>query len=1499
MNDERTPMGVFRALTGLATTTATVPFKAARLSVKAAAVPIRAVGLPTDPAGLGRVSARAARLPIQAAGVPLRALRSIPPVPSSADVVDLIGERRRRRVWARNGRAYVEVRGLAAKPLRKAVTTALKRVKEVNWVEVNAVTGEVLVAFDEGLTPDRLVDIVSAVERDNGVSDEPLPEHGHPADPGPLAAETMALAADWISFGIAATGRVARLPRLPRGTRVAVALIDTQPRLRRQLEQRLGRYGSDVVIALSNAALHGLTQEPEALAVDGVYRLLLVAELRERRRVWCDREGDMRKGGLPDTPPRKAERPCPLPPGPVESYSDKAALASLAGAGGILAMSADPGAAAEIVLASVPKAAMLGRNAFGAVLSRQLAKQGVIPMREGAFRRLDRITTIVVDSAALCGDGLQILGADSDEAWRLGARLLDADPDLKGSPDDEGRRLVRHNGSVSIERDGEILGKIEVAPQIHPMAEAVLSAAARSGARVILTEHPSTAELLPLVDEALDGSASLAEHVLRLQREGAGVLLVTTDDHDAVAAADVSVGLLDSTCQTSWGADILCGPDPVDLWRLMTAVGAARQASERSVRMALGGSALGALLVTTGRRRVPSPVPLDLAPVHTAALLAMGASALSVLRLVRANRPTPSPRVAWHALDPETAMRRAGELRRALPPERPERKILPERLRPVGCFAAAVGEELRDPLTPVLVFCVAASAVVGSGVDASLVGFVMAGNALISGAQRMRAESSLHRLLLGQRAPARKVGRGRASSVRRLPADELRIGDVIALEPSDVVPADARLIEAEDLEVDESSLTGESQPVAKTLDPVPGAEIAERSCMVFEDTTVLAGRARAVVVATGTATQAGRAAAIAGPARGPVGVQEQLNRLTRIALPATGVGGALVGGLALLRGVPVRQAVAAGVSMAVAAVPEGLPLVATVAQLAAARRLSRRNVLVRTSRTLGAMGRVDTLCFDKTGTLTEGRLKVARLSGLSGDVDRSHPLGERLLTVAARACPQDDPKKLRHSTDRAVVEAARESTGDDTGWELLDEVPFEASRGYAASVGRDGGEVRVCVKGAPEVVLPRCAQVEEDGSVRKLDEKRAYGRIRELAGSGLRVLAVAEARPGDGDVEGLGESADLTLLGFVGIADPPRPEAAAAIERLGEAGIRVVMITGDHPATAQAIAGSLGIAGADAVLTGAELDRLSERERSRRIARTSVFARVSPEHKVRIVQGLQRSGHTVAMTGDGSNDAAAIRLADVGVGMSSGDSRAARSAADLIIPASDLGSIVEALLEGRALWQSVRNAVSILVGGNAGEIAFTLYGTTVGGGAPLSTRQLLLVNTLTDMLPALAVALASPDPDEAESAGHGPMEDPLGDPMWRAIFVRGGVTALGAVLAWQAGRFTGRSRRASTMGLAALVTTQLVQTLQTGRHSRTVIGTCALSVLALAAVIETPGVSQFFGCTPLGPVAWGIVLASAGLSVAAAAMIPRAFPQAVPLFNQAVAKLTPDSAVRT
>src|SRR4051812_1668243 len=707
-----------------------------------------------------------------------------------------------------------------------------------------------------------------------------------------------------------------------------------------------------------------------------------------------------------------------------------------------------------------------------------------------------------------------------------------------------------------------------------------------------------------------------------MQADGEVVALVGTDP-GGLAAADVGIGLVPATGPVPETADLLAGPGLLEVPRIIAAIPAARGTSERGVRVSLGAAFLGALLLALGRAGSGGRAQLA---VTTAALGALVAGMRAGSGVLRRPDPVPVPHTPWHAFEPEEVLARlpypgpAEDEDEAGDGGRPAGAVT-RAVRLLADLAHNVRAELDDPLTPVLATGAAASAVIGSATDSLLVGGVLAGSAVISGAQRMRADRALRELLMDQRLPARVVDGDDRSADDRTPlrgvaAAALRPGHLIDLQAGDVVPADARLLVARDLELDEATLTGESTPVGKETAATPGAELPDRTGMVYEGTTVIAGSGRAVVVAVGTATEAGRAMALAGRAAGPAGMQHRLEELTRRGIPVTLLGGAAVTALALLGGGSVRAAISSGVSVAVAAVPEGLPLMATVTQLGAARRLSRRGVLVRASRTVEALGRVDTICFDKTGTLTEGRLRLVRAAGLDDEWPLEAPEARRVLREAAHAGPApDDGRPLAHATDQAVLDAARQVLGGDLdmAWEELTEIPFHSDRGFSAVVGRTPSKVRVAVKGAPEVVLPRCTSVRDDRGKQPLGrdgQERAAATVHALAGQGLRVLAVARRNvvdvldelTGPDDVAALG---DLTLLGFVGLADTPRPQAAPTVAALRSAGVATVMITGDHPVTARAIAAGLGIP-VDELVTGPELAGLDESARIARVARASV-----------------------------------------------------------------------------------------------------------------------------------------------------------------------------------------------------------------------------------------------------------------------------------------------------
>ncbi|WP_051450670.1 cation-translocating P-type ATPase [Actinospica robiniae] len=1486
------------------------------------------------------------------------------PGPVLAAMADVGAGRHVRRVWTRSGHAHVEVRGLSGRGARHQkvagdVTEALGRLEGVHWAQVNSVTRQVLLAFNEdAIGLDQIVSVIESVEEQHGTDDgefaaagtEVTPEH--PADDTPIAVTAVALATDLAGLALAGAGRMMHVGLLPRSARLPLLIANTHPWARRRLERRLGHLQAELLVALGTAGVNAASLGPGPLAVDSVHQALRLTERLGRRSVWRRREPELVGDGvgLGHETPDVGERPQPLPEGPVERLADETALASLLEAAGALAFARDPGRAAELMLTTMPMAGRQGRDAYVAMLGWNLTRHGAVPMDGTALHRLDRVDTVVIDSAALLTAQRVVLQAEvagratkmtDADVWRIAEQLIaPAAPEGREAGAKDWRLRTPRSAKAKpqpqpgaeefdlVDRSGHRRGRVALGHALDPLAEALLEAAHQAADRILLSHDASTAELVQWADDVLPANEDLHPHIRRLQNEGRVVLLVSGADEAALAAADVGVAVLAPTAEgagpaasSCWSGDLITGPGLAEAWRVVNAVPTAKAVSRRSSRLALGGAALGALLTVRGGRRRTRVPRIQVSPVHSAAMAALLAGAYSGLRCGRQDLPEGTSRAPWHALTAQDvynrllqsrrdADREAAAARRAPAPVRATRAAASRvaaftPVRVSGEFAQSVADELRDPLTPVLALGAAASAVVGSSIDAFLVSGVMGGNAIISAGQQMRARKALRRLMLGER-PAARLARweplGLADEgedwidgledarTRSLPAARLRLGDVIVLRSGDVIPADARLIRAEELEVDESALTGESLPVAKSVEPTPGADLSERACMVYEGCVVVAGTGYAVVSAVGAKTEAGRATAAAGTARAPrAGIQARLVELTRIALPATAIGGGAVTALAAVRGVPLRQALASGVAVAVAAVPEGLPLVATVAQLAAARRLSGKGVLVRSANALEALGRVDTVCFDKTGTLTEGRLSVARIAAFDEvlPADRSAVV----LHTAACACPDPGDEKgatrsLVHPTDIAVVQAAREHPAESDAWERVAELPFETTRGYSAGLCARDGHRLLAVKGAPETVLELCVTVHTEKGDRKLTRERrskAAATLRQLADDGLRVLAVARREldgqqlPDDAQAQLAEQVRELTLLGFVAIADTVRPSAAETVRLLTEAGVRTVMITGDHPRTAVAIARQLDIPDTETVLTGAELDRLPKTERDAKIAASTVFARVSPQHKVRIIQALQGAGRVVAMAGDGSNDAAAIRLADVGVALGGAGSRPARNAADLVLAEPDPVGIVAALQEGRALWRSVRDAVAILVGGNAGEIAFTLLGTAIGGRAPLGTRQFLLVNMMTDMLPALAVALAPARP-AAEGAAQGPDSAPVpgtwGPELVRDLAARGGATALGAMLAWQAARATGRERRASTASLAALVITQLGQTAVTSRHSPLVLATCVGSAAMLFAVVETPGVSQFFGCTPLGPVAWTMVGASAATATAAGALAP-------------------------
>jgi cation-transporting ATPase I len=1421
--------------------------------------------------------------------------------------------RRRRRMQVGDGRADIEVRGLhrpGTESVADELEAVLRSLAGVHWAEVNAVLGRVIVAFDGDETdPAAILSAVEGVEEARELHTERFPADrpAHPADVEALHHQLIALGADAVGTALGTAGRLLGAGPLPGYVAGLLSLADASPGVHRLLDDRLGPAVADLGLALSSATAQALGQSPLATVVDAVHRTSLVTEVLARRRVWEDRAGELydRSRGTRTRPLDPVPRPVPLPAGPVERYADASAAGALAAAGAALVLTRDPRRAETVLSAATPKAARLTREAYAAQLDRLAAARGVVTMDIRALRRLDRIDTVVVDAGVLQTGRyvigrLTVLDPDTHEARlrRRAAALLEpaAPTELRhrgkwalGPPEDPDGVTPRHlrglrqpGGRVLVlRREGRAVAVVAADPEPDPLAGTLLAAAGRAGELVVAGIGSGLGDRLGC--RSVRGGTRLAEAVRELQREGRGVALVAARGGAALAAADCGIGVLVDGHPAPWGAHVLAGPGLAEVHLLLEALAAARAVSRRGAQVAAGGSVVGALLALA----MPALAARERAQlgVHGAALAGIATGAWSAYRVARHPVPVPAPSTAWHEMTAGTALRRLDSSREGLSePEAEARRARSPQTgedEPTGVVGATV-EELANPLSPALATGAGLAALTGSVLDAALITSVLGLNAFIGGVQRVGAERAVRKL---SDATALRVLLRRDGEEVQATADDLVPGDVVVLHAGDAVPADCRVLEARGVEVDEASLTGESQLVTKTAKPSASAAVAERASMLYAGTSVAVGTAVGVVVATGPETEAGRSAlAVATGAKPTSGVQARLHALTKKTLPVSVVAGAALLGAGALRGRPLRATLSEGVGLAVAAVPEGLPIVATVAQLGAARRLSRRGALVRNVSTVEALGRVDVLCFDKTGTLTEGRLALHQVRTRHGvePVGALSAEGREVLASALRASPLPrGGRALPHPTDQAVVDGAvgaGVTTAAGNGvWEPVDGVPFEPARGYHAALGRTDSGHRIAVKGAPEVILPRCTAWRDGDGTRPLD---AAGRaeleadIDRLARSGHRVLAVAErAASGRSDLTD-DRVSGLTFRGLLALADPVRPTAAASVATVRRAGVDIVMVTGDHPSTAEAIAAELGVLDGRRVMTGPELDAVPEADLAALLPSVSVFARVTPEHKARIVGALQAAGHVVAVTGDGANDAPAIRRADVGVALGVRATPAAREAADVVVADDRIETIIDALIEGRALCASVRDAVAMLLGGNLGEIAFTLgAGVFTRTGSPLNARQLLLVNLLTDILPAMALALRPPPHATPEQLLREGPDVSLGTALTRDIALRAVTTATAATGGWLFGRVTGTRRHAGTVALVALVGSQLGQTAAAGWRSPLVVGSSVVSAAALAGIVQTPGVSQFFGCTPLGPMGWAGGLSASAVATGAALLV--------------------------
>jgi H+-transporting ATPase len=1378
----------------------------------------------------------------------------------AAAAAELLGGERPRRRWSGNGRGWIELRipdesrtAECEAVLEKTIASAagVQRA-QVNW----PLSRLVVDIAENGPTVEQLVAMVEAIERvlaepaDRGEScGEAGPEKAVrspvidiPGDGAEVVNRVSLLGAKVVSLGLSTALQLARMPRLPRAFAAVTTFAEAQPDVRRVFERSLGRARADALLALGTAVTQSLGQTPSVIAADMLLRSLRLIEALAAVDAWNEHEPHLAvSAGCGPQP--EVSRPRPVPDTSSENYARAATAAGLAGA---IALSFSGGAAlaSEAVIVAAPRALNYARESFATTFCAGLNRQHhTLVLRPDALRRLDGVDVLIVDPAVLLGETLRVAeisgvaGELRTKVWQCAQ--IDVNAGLLGPGVHTGCSLSPGHELPEL-RDLEVV----VARSADPYAEPLIASARAAELKLVTVDRADHGHLRGTFDELVpagdDIDLAIHDAVRHWQANGKIVAVVGRDLRQAFAAADLSLAVWATDQSPAWSADVLL-PNLKVACRIVDAIPAAKSAARRGVELAAAGTALGSLTLLPGVRAA------GVRPSIAAAALALIPGYVIARGVAMQADPAAAADTEWHALDAEQAQ----EHLRLLQPELTCSPGVMSAQQPksrmqalvAGCAGSskdvveAMWHEMQDPLTPILATGALASALIGSPIDGALVGVVLLGSAGIAAAQRLSSDRQLNRLLSAQTPQARICVE--PDQFEMVEIEHVTPGTIIEVRAGEVVPADARVLSAVAAEVDESSLTGESLPVTKHPDPTPGRPLAERACMIYEGSTVLSGVCRAVVVAVGDATAGGRAMALAPRRRDEVGLHAQLARVTAKVLPWTLAGGAGVVVTALLRGSGIREAVTSGVYCAVAAVPEGLPLVATMAQREAARRLTARNVLVRAPRSVETLGRVEVVCFDKTGTLSENRLVVTDISAQPG-FDESLIL-ERAALATPVAVSEHAPLQ---ATDAAVVNRAGSQPKRDR------ELPFRAGRAYAA--GLDGHTL--AVKGGPEVILSACIEGQDDTTREAL-----LTHVHEMATQGLRVIAVAERKVTKADLaiaekSGLeplcGEG--LRLLGFLGITDTPRPDARELLLGLAKRDIGVRVITGDHPATARAIARQIGLdVPDDCIITGARWERLSIAERAEVVKTNVIYARMTPEQKVQIVQQISNSGVITAMVGDGANDAAAIRAAAVGVGVSSHGSDPARGAADVVLTEGRVGSLLEAIEEGHRLWQQAQAAVAMLLGGNAGEIAFNMYGTMVRGIAPLTARQILLVNILTDVFPTTAVAVSAVRNMRPPSERGINMGD-----LAHTVAIRAAATTLGASASWSMATFTrANPQRAGTVGLVGLVTTQLGQTLLESRDPL-VIGTCAGTFVALAALITTPGLSQLVGCVPLGPLGW-------------------------------------------
>jgi Ca2+-transporting ATPase len=851
------------------------------------------------------------------------------------------------------------------------------------------------------------------------------------------------------------------------------------------------------------------------------------------------------------------------------------------------------------------------------------------------------------------------------------------------------------------------------------------------------------------------------------------------------------------------------------------------------------------------------------------------------------NEPPTGSNDKWHQREPAWALERLGsstdgltleEARQRLARHGPNAIDLKARRTP---FHILIGQ-FRDFMILVLIAAAIVSGIIGDLKDTIVITIIVLLNGAIGFVQEFRAERALE-ALQQMAAPAANVIRSRKNA--SIPAADVVPGDLVLLEAGGIVPADVRLIESAQLRVDEAALTGESHAVDKKIESLedPDLPLGDRTNMAYMGTIVTHGRGQGVVVATGVGTEFGHIAKIL-HATDEVAtpLQRRLEQFgKRMAVVALLVA-AVIFVLGVLRGEPLLVMLLTAISLAVAAIPEALPAVVTISLALGARRMVQKKALVRKLAAVEALGSVTVVCSDKTGTLTQNRMSVElfHCDGMSAGVPASSgaPWSDLLLAMAlSNDVRFSDDKAVGDPTEVAAVNAAREAGVHKEEAALrfprIAELPFDAERKAMTTLHRDpDGGVLGFTKGAVEFITSRSSQSLSANGAVVLNTEEVLRVAEEMAAQGLRVLAFGR-RHWDTLPELTPESVEtnLVVIGLIGIGDPIRDEALDAIGTCARAGVRIVMITGDHPVTARAVAAKLGILQeTEALLTGRELDAVGDEAFAARVDQVRVYARVAPEQKLKIVRALQARGHLVAMTGDGVNDAPALRQAEVGVAMGITGTDVAKQAGSLILLDDNFATIVRAVREGRKIYDNLRRFIRYAVTTNSSEILTMLVAPLLGLPIPLLPLQILWVNLITDGLPGLAMAAEPEERNIMQRPPRRPSEGVFADGLGvHVVWV--GVLMAALAIGTQIVALRIGSPAWQTMVLCVIAFSQLAHALAIRSESESLftqglfsnlplLGAVAATLLLQLALVYVPWLNDLFRTHPLSPMELGATL---------------------------------------